>query len=324
MRHAIGLIILFLIMGGCGRSLAHPTPIPPPQTVRSFSGVDLQPLPIAPDRLIKLRADLDSALADFKRSQSEDNFIWLGRRYAYLGDYNTAIDTFSRGLTKYPASYKLLRHRGHRYITTRQLDLAIADLSRAAALAASHPDEVEPDGAPNKLNQPRSTTQSNIYYHLGLAHYLKGDFAAALPAYQQCLAYARVNDDMLVATTYWLYLTLRRLNREPQAAAAIEPIRPKMDIIENTAYHRLLLMYRGELRTEELIPRTPSTGISAMAPIDDATTSYGLGAWHWCNGDHAAAVMLWQQTLATNNWTAFGYIAAEAELARSLGEQRHE
>ena len=60
--------------------------------------------------------------------------------------------------------------------------MAIADLRRASQLVAGKPDEVEPDGAPNKAGIPRSTLQSNIWYHLGLAQYLRGDFRRRWPA----------------------------------------------------------------------------------------------------------------------------------------------
>ena len=40
--------------------------------------------------------------------------------------------------------------------------------------------KIEPDGQPNARNIPTSTLNSNIYYHLGLAQYLKGEFEAAL------------------------------------------------------------------------------------------------------------------------------------------------
>ena len=75
-----------------------------------------------------------------------------------------------------PNEPRLYRHRGHRYITIRKFDLAIADLRKASQLIAGKPDEIEPDGAPNKAGIPRSTLQSNIWYHLGLAQYLAGDF----------------------------------------------------------------------------------------------------------------------------------------------------
>ncbi|MGH7504895.1 MAG: tetratricopeptide repeat protein, partial [Longimicrobiales bacterium] len=107
--------------------------------------------------------------------------IWLGRRLAYLGNYRDAIVMFTRGIDLHAADARLYRHRGHRYITVRDLDRAVRDLETAASLVRGRPDEVEPDGAPNRFNIPRSTLQSNIYYHLALAHYLKHDFSRALP-----------------------------------------------------------------------------------------------------------------------------------------------
>ncbi len=67
---------------------------------------------------------------------------------------------------------------------------------------------MEPDGLPNEQNKPRSTLHTNIWYHLGLAHYLTGDFDEAINAYRECLK-ASSNDDMRVATSYWLYMALR-------------------------------------------------------------------------------------------------------------------
>jgi tetratricopeptide (TPR) repeat protein len=96
-----------------------------------------------------------------------------------------AIEAYTRGIARHPAEARLYRHRGHRYITTRKFDEAIADLKRAATLVAGKPDEIEPDGAPNKAGIPRSTLQSNSWYHLGLAQDLRGDFQAALASYRE-------------------------------------------------------------------------------------------------------------------------------------------
>ncbi len=43
---------------------------------------------------------------------------------------------------------------------------------------------------------------------------------------------------------------------------------------------------------------------------------YGLGHWHWSNGRTEDAERMWREVLAGTQSTAFGYIAAEAELAR--------
>lgn len=117
----------------------------------------------------------------------------------------------------------------------REFDRAIADLTRAAELTAGRPDAIEPDGIPNARNVPTSTLQSNIWYHLGLAHYLKGDFNRALVAYREAMRVSG-NPDMLVATSHWLYMTLRRLGRATEAEAVLAPISREMAIIENDAY----------------------------------------------------------------------------------------
>ncbi|MBN2207215.1 MAG: tetratricopeptide repeat protein, partial [Candidatus Aminicenantes bacterium] len=157
------------------------------------------------------------ALADFDRNPNEANTVWLGRRAAYLGLYREAVRVYSEGLDRFPQSFRLLRHRGHRYITLRLFDRAAADLKRAAELADSAPLEVEPDGIPNRARKPLSNTQFNIWYHLGLAHFLQGNFAAAVDAYRECLKWSK-NDDLLTATTDWLYMSLRRLGRDEEAA----------------------------------------------------------------------------------------------------------
>ena len=43
---------------------------------------------------------------------------------------------FSRGVAAHPEDPRMYRHRGHRYITVRELDKAVADLSKASALVA--------------------------------------------------------------------------------------------------------------------------------------------------------------------------------------------
>jgi tetratricopeptide (TPR) repeat protein len=239
-----------------------------------------------------------------------DSIIWLGRRTAYLGRFNEAIDIYTRGIALHPKDARLLRHRGHRYLTTRQLDKAIADFQKAYELTRNKPDEIEPDGLPNARNIPTSSLKSNIRYHLGLAHYLKGNFAKAAKLYAEDVAAAR-NVDTHVASAHWLYMSLRRLGKVREAEAVLIPISAKMDVIENTAYHRLLLMYKGELKPSDILPdqETPT--------LENVTTAYGVANWHLYNGRKDEAAKLVQQiTAVKSQWTSFGYLAAEAELAR--------
>ena len=263
----------------------------------------------------RMETQLRSARAAFEKAPTNaDSTIWLGRRTAYLGRFNEAIDIYTTGIAAHPTDARLYRHRGHRYLTTRQLPKAIADFERAYALTKGTPDQVEPDGQPNARNIPTSTLQGNIRYHLGLAYYLSGQFAKALPLYREDVAASKNNSDMLVATSHWLYMTLRRLNRDAEAAAVLAPITASMDVIENGAYHRLLLLYKGELTEGELLKNFGTDG-----SLEDITTAYGVGNWHLYNGRKPQADAIFARIVeATSQWASFGYLTAEAERARSV------
>jgi tetratricopeptide (TPR) repeat protein len=279
----------------------------------SLFGKPLVSIPPTGEQKARLEVDLARAQADYDRDRNNaDASIWLGRRLAYLGRFRDAIDIYTAGIARHPADARLYRHRGHRYITIRRFDLAIADLTRASQLIAGQPDEIEPDGAPNRAGIPRSTLQSNIWYHLGLAHYLDGDFEKALVAYREGMKVSRVNDDMLVATSDWLYMTLRRLKRHAEARAVLEPIRERMDILENGAYHARLLMYKG-LRTPESV-----LNLNTADDVQIATQGYGVGNWYLVNGDRAKAKDIFDRVLHGRAWTAFGFIAAEADTKRGF------
>jgi tetratricopeptide (TPR) repeat protein len=271
-----------------------------------------QPLLSPPATNEKLLANYTAAKQQYDANPRDpDAIIWLGRRLGYLGRFQEAIATFSRGIELHPTNPRFYRHRGHRYLTTRQIDKAIADFRRAAALTKNQPDEIEPDGQPNRLNKPLSTLQFNIWYHLGLAYYLKADFKNALAAYRECLKRSRNNDDSLVATSDWLYMTLRRLGRDSEAAQVLTPITEKMDIIENTSYWNRLLMYKG-LRTPESLLNPEGADDLTLA-----TQGYGVGNWHYYNGRKQQARDIFTRVVAGKQWAAFGFLAAEAELARA-------
>lgn len=102
---------------------------------------------LVPELKAETRARIDSNLTvarkNFEINPSEENYIWLGKREAYLYDYQKAIEIFSERIKKYLDSYKLYRHRGHRYITVRDFSRAVADLQQAAALMPAQPLEIE-------------------------------------------------------------------------------------------------------------------------------------------------------------------------------------
>jgi len=258
----------------------------------------------------KLEADLAQAEKTLAANPKDpEAMIWVGRRLGYLWRFNQAIATFSKGIALYPDNPKFYRHRGHRYLTIRQFAKAQADFEKAAALSKGKPDEIEPDGAPNPAGKPRSTLQFNIWYHLALSHYLQGNYTKAYEAQVECMKVSN-NDDSVVATSDWMWMTLMRLNRKAEAAKILERISPKMDILENQAYHRRLLMYKGV--------ETPATLLDTKTadPTQIATQGYGVANYYLVTGDRAKALELLEKIVGGAGWNAFGFIAAEADLQR--------
>ncbi|MEO7659265.1 MAG: tetratricopeptide repeat protein, partial [Pyrinomonadaceae bacterium] len=233
------------------------------------------------------------------------------RRKGYLGLYKDAVKDLTTAIEKFPSDARLYRHRGHRFITLRCFDDATKDLEYATKLTKGKPDEIEPDGMPNEKNIPTSTLQSNIWYHLGLAYYLKGDLKRAIDAYKQAMLVSK-NNDMLAATSHWYYMALKRSGKNKDAERLLEPFDGDFEVIENDDYLKLLRLYRGEVRPDRI---DDELGDKAET-LGNASLGYGYGNWHLYNQNPEKAMDVFRKVVAGNQWASFGYIAAEAELKR--------
>ncbi|HYN02551.1 MAG TPA: prolyl oligopeptidase family serine peptidase [Vicinamibacteria bacterium] len=274
----------------------------------SLLGQPLFALEVPEETRKGLEESLAKATAKFaKAPDSADAAVALGRRHAALGQYREAIDVYTRALARHPDDARLYRHRGHRYITVRELDKALGDLTRAVQRVEGRPDEPEPDSDPSR--PPSTTLQFSVFYHLGLAHYLKGDFAAAEKAYRRCLDRARGSDDRLVSATDWLYMTLRRLGRTDDATRLLEPIHAGLDVKQDRSYLNRLLMYKGVYAPEDLLR-------AGGDPLTRDTYGYAVGNWRLYNGRKDEARAAFERVVASPQWAAFGHVAAEADLAR--------
>ena len=299
-RIVLAILTTALAVGGVQAQTGKPE-------ATSLAGKALYPPNPIPNRE-KLEKDLQEAQSVANPTTAEA-LIWIGRRQAYLWRYQDAIATFTKGIERYPDNPRFYRHRGHRYLTTRQFAKAQADFEKAVSLIKGQPDEIEPDGAPNPAGKPRSTLQFNIWYHLGLAYYLQGNYPKAYDAYVECMKVSN-NDDSITATSDWMWMTLMRMGRKADAAKVLDRITPKMDILENQSYHRRLLMYKGVDKPEALLDTTNADDLTI------ATQGYGVGNYYFVTGDTAKAKEIFEKVIAGRQWAAFGYIAAEADLAR--------
>jgi tetratricopeptide (TPR) repeat protein len=104
----------------------------------------------------------------------------------------------------------------------------------------------------------------------------------------------------------------------------IAQIPPELKILENQAYHRRILMYRGLLQPHDLMPatesaeklNTPEQVSDSEVAINLATNGFGVGHWHLINGDRQRAREVFEAVTKGNSQAAFGFIAAEVELQR--------
>lgn len=308
-------IVLFACQQEGSSESAETTTIPErdPSKIYNLMGEELLPAKLSSTDSARLEQDVQAAKAAYEANpDSLELIIWYGRRLAYQGKYLEAIYTYTMGLEKFPTSHRLRRHRGHRYITTRQLERAVDDYEMAAFYSLNAKNNIEPDGIPNKLNKPLGNDKFNIWYHYGLAHYLNGRYDKAISAYKKCLEFSD-NNDLLVATTYWLYMTYKKIGNVELADELLTKISGEMTMVENDAYLDLLLLFKGEIDVESLEAKAfPENGTI------DPTRGYGIGNYYQQQGDTDKANEVFLKVLESTSWASFGYIAAEAELTTAF------
>src|SRR5687767_386019 len=147
--------------------------------------------------------------------------IALGVAQSGARQMREAIETFTRGLAVEPNNALLYRWRGHRYLSVREFDKALADLNRGARL---------------------DSTIYGIWYHLGIVKFARSDFVGAADAFSR--AQPRAPDaNELAGATDWLWMSLSRAKRSAQAKAMLD--RRPDSLPTTNAYAKRLQLYRG-------------------------------------------------------------------------------
>src|SRR5438067_13503685 len=172
-------------------------------------------------------ARAESALAADPRNV--ERIIQLGLAQSGARQFREAIETFTRGLTIAPNDAVLYRWRGHRYLSVREFDRALDDLTRGSRL---------------------DSTNYGIWYHLGIVRYARGDFAGAADAFAR--AQRRPPDGSeLAGATDWLWMSLSRAGRATEAQAMLD--RRPDSLPATNAYAQRLRLYRRQVRSDDVI-----------------------------------------------------------------------
>jgi tetratricopeptide (TPR) repeat protein len=246
---------------------------------RSPAGVEYRSLP---DTGAIARAERELA-AD---SRNVDRIISLGLAQSAARQFREAIETFTRGLALAPDHPMLLRWRGHRYLSVREMDRARDDLTRGFRL---------------------DSTNYGILYHLGIVRFADGDFDGAARAFASAQPRAP-NAGELAGATDWLWMALARAGRSAEARAMLDR-RPDSLPVTN-AYTQRLRLYRGETEPDAVITAADTSDVAV------ATLSYGIGNWYLVRGDTARARRWFERSVGSGGWPGFGFILSEVELRR--------
>jgi tetratricopeptide (TPR) repeat protein len=246
---------------------------------RSLAGVEYRS---QPDTGAIARAE--SALVADPRNIAK--IIALGVAQSGARQFREAIATFTHGLAIEPNNALLLRWRGHRYLSVREFNRALDDLTRGSRL---------------------DSTIYGIWYHLGIVRFAGADFGGAVDAFTRAQASAPDSSELTGATD-WLWMSLMRAGRAADAQAMLA--RRPDSVVATNAYARRLKLYRGEIQPAEVM--TPAD----TADIQVATLSYGVGNWYLLRGDTARAREWFERSVRSGGWPAFGFIMSEIELRR--------
>src|SRR5260221_392115 len=201
----------------------------------SLSGKPLYSNPSDPKLLVKSDSIISSIHSKYELT--EDDFIEIGKQLVATARYKEAAENYTEGLKKFLGSFKLLRLRGHRYLTLRKLDLTVADLLKARELIKSQPDIWEFDAEGKKTD----TYQHQIEYHLGVYYFLKGLYKEAVNAFEGSLKEAHLGNE-IVGTTDWLYNSYLRNGQKTEAEKLLTSITPDFKADQDQAYFRRILL----------------------------------------------------------------------------------
>lgn len=236
-----------------------------------------------------------------------ESYLKAAQARAELRQFKSAVTTLSKGLEVIPGDPRLLRARGHRYISLRNFPAAVTDLEKARSFGPS---------------------SFEISYYLGIALYLKGDFNESANEFARCVNMAGKPDEFakslppghfscadlpkrpenLMPLADWHYRALRRAGRHAEAKEILTNIKPGAQLSANLSSYRALLFYKGAMAEKEALDAT-GFGYTNIASA--------VALFHMLEGRNGPGCSLLRKLVSHEDWPGFGVIAAEAELAKT-------
>jgi tetratricopeptide (TPR) repeat protein len=244
------------------------------------------------------KQDYAKALASYNRAiqldpKQPEFYMEKCRALAGLQRQAEGVSACSEAIKLRPEYAMALRDRGHLQINLGKYPEALADLKKAESL---------------------DKTDRGIYYHLGLAYYLTGEFKDAATAFQGCLRDSHQPSE-LIECAAWLYPSLRRSGQDAAAQQVLDKVQPNWPVTGHTVYYfDRLMLFKGAKNESQVSATMKNEGA-----LSQATVGYGVGLWQLLNGNKAKAKEYFDKAIASGAKSAFGYRAAEVELKRMKG-----
>ena len=237
-------------------------------------------------------ADTDEILACRAKPRTYENLLELADALCWQLRFREAIDVLTQAAALEPERMEAYRRRGPKYLDTLQFEQALADYTRCE----------QADGV---------SVMSR--YRIGMAHYLMGQYDAAISAFADSLAIAPQDDDMYIADVYWLVLSQLRAGKADAAQKILrQHYRPDMYVGHHTAYEKAMRAAAGYAQSEDILQ-------ALDAEPDDlqyAMTAYGLCVLLEAHGETEKAATLQKKLLARSGfWFCFSFLAAWRDAA---------
>lgn len=251
---------------------------------RSYEVSDPTPSTYEPDEKL---AEIEAKIA----ADPDNSELWMEKGLALAGSelYREAEECYAHAISLDPFNGILYRHMAHRMLSQWRFEDACAGFTIASRLIPENWD---------------------VWYHLGLSHFLLGEYEKAAAAYQRCLELSKT-DDEYIPVVDWYYMTERRLGDKEKAESLLPYVGDDPEYGDNFDYFQRVRMYKGELTPEQVLPLDD---LKDMEVLDIVTRGFGVSNFYRVNGDTEKADQIVDEIIKKGDegecYFAFGYLAA--------------